>query len=165
MKEDRPRRKHDTPLVPVADQPIDRTRLGRATGSASATEPFNSVPPPDEVRLAKEIRSAVKTGVIELQKFSDSIRRGSSPAWPRAEILDRLARQIEHFRLISDRRPGASPMQRVTDMDHRWKSLCLRQTLDNAVSQLEKYKTKRFPSPRCASTIQIVRPSESRAET
>ncbi len=102
-------------------------------------DPFNSMPPPDAVRLAKEIRSAVKAGVIELQKFSDSIRRASSPAWPRAEILDRFVRQIEHFRLISDRRPDASPMQCVSDMDHRWKSLSLRQTLDNAVSQLERF--------------------------
>src|SRR5205823_5576488 len=35
----------------------------------------------------------------------------------------------------------------------------------NAVSFSSARTTNRFPSPRCASTIQIVRPLESRAET
>ena len=34
----------------------------------------------------------------------------------------------------------------------------------NAVSFLSAYTTNRFPSPRCASAIQIVRPLESIAE-
>jgi hypothetical protein len=35
----------------------------------------------------------------------------------------------------------------------------------NAVNFSSARTTKRFPSPRCASTIQIVRPSQSRADT
>jgi hypothetical protein len=49
---------------------------------------------------------------------------------------------------------GSSPQLRATDS-----------TSTNAVSFSSACTTKRFPSPRCASAIQIVRPFESIAET
>jgi hypothetical protein len=48
-----------------------------------------------------------------------------------------------------------------------WKTLRLRMTLSsstNAVGFSSARRTKRFASPQCASPIQIVRPSRSRAE-
>src|SRR5439155_5724010 len=53
-------------------------------------------------------------------------------------------------------------------MDEPYDHRLLRVTLSssrNAVSISSACTTKRFPSPRCASAIQIVRPSESTAET
>jgi hypothetical protein len=50
--------------------------------------------------------------------------------------------------------PTACPLARIADSNSR-----------NAVSFSSARTTKRFPSPRCASAIQIVRPLRSTAET
>ena len=41
----------------------------------------------------------------------------------------------------------------------------IRSSSQNAISNLSARTMKHFPSPRCASAIQIVRPSESRVDT
>lgn len=113
----------------------------KPTGRASS-DPFDRLPRPSRKRFAASIRKNVKDVISSLSAFSRSIHEGSNPAWPSKATFALFNAQLAAFRSISTRRNDALPIELVREMNHRWKSLRLRDTLTRVVCALEDYSGK-----------------------
>lgn len=102
-------------------------------------DPFDALPPPNRKKFRLALQTHLRTTLQSLKKFSDSVHAGRYPEWPGNFEFSLFMRQIETFRLISNRGPSAAPIQLIRDMDHRWPGLHIVRTLERVVSSLELY--------------------------
>jgi hypothetical protein len=102
-------------------------------------DPFDSLPPPNRKKFVLALKKHLTPPLESLKRFSDSISRGSYPDWPSNAELSLFARQIETFRLISNRSSDAKPIEVIRDIDHRWPGMHIVRTLDRVVSSVEAY--------------------------
>jgi hypothetical protein len=102
-------------------------------------DPFDALPRPDSKKFRLGLHAHLRTALCALNKFSDSVRAGRYPDWPNKNELALFTRQVEAFRLISNRSASARPIEVIRDMDHRWPKLEIIATLDGVISSLEIY--------------------------
>lgn len=102
-------------------------------------DPFDALPPSDQEEFVILLKRNLRTALESLKKFSASVQAGRYPEWPGNFELSLFLRQIEAFRLISNRGPSAAPIQLIRDMNHRWPGMHILRTLERVVSSLESY--------------------------
>src|SRR5882724_4846515 len=105
--------------------------------SPTLRDPFDALRPADRKKFGVALKKHVTPALESLKRFSNSIFLGTYPEWPGHAELSLFTHQIEIFRLISNRRTSASPMEVIRDMDHRWPGIHIARTLDRAVLSLE----------------------------
>lgn len=103
---------------------------------------LDALPPPNRTRFRKIIRNKLKDVIRSLSAFSASVRAGRKPDWSSSATLELFTAQLAAFRLISNRRTDARPIELVRDMDHQWTGLRLEKTLAGVVSALNAYSGK-----------------------
>jgi len=102
-------------------------------------DPFDALPPADRKKFVVALKRHLTPALESLKKFSDSVHAGRYPEWPGSFELSLFVRQIETFRLITNRGPTATPIQLIRDMNHRWPAMGILRTLERVVSSLELY--------------------------
>ncbi len=102
-------------------------------------DPFDALPKPDRKKFGIALKKHLTPALESLKKFSDSVRAGRYPDWPTKKELSLFMRQVEAFRLISNRSAEAHPIQVIREMNHRWPRLEIVAALDAVVSSLEDY--------------------------
>jgi hypothetical protein len=101
--------------------------------------PFEVLPPPNRKKFGVALKKHLTPALQSLKRFSDSISRGSYPDWPSNAELSSFTKQIETFRLISNRSSDARPIEVIRDMDHRWPGMHIIRTLERVVVSLQAY--------------------------
>lgn len=104
--------------------------------------PFDALPPPNPKFFRQTIRERLKDVVRSFSAFAVSVKAGRKPDWPPSATLELFTAQLAAFRQISNRRKGARPIELVREIDHRWKGLRLKITLNRVVSALNDYSGK-----------------------
>jgi hypothetical protein len=102
-------------------------------------EIFDSLPDPDPTKLAIIVRRNLERALPPLKKFIASVDKGYVPAWPTDAELYLLVAQVRWYRSISRRRPQATAMQIIREIDHRWTNLEIERTVDRLVRALDGY--------------------------
>ena len=102
-------------------------------------DPFDSLPAPDRNKFGVALKRPLTRALNSLERFCNSIVAGRYPEWPSSSELSMFLKQVETFRLISNRGSDADPMQLIRDMDHRWPGMHIARTLERVVSTIETY--------------------------
>ncbi len=103
---------------------------------------FDALPPPNPTFVRQTIRKHLKGVVRSFSAFSDSVQTGRKPDWPSSATLELFTAELAAFRLVSNRRKDARPIELVREIDHTWKGLHLKSTLTRVVSALNDYSGK-----------------------
>ena len=106
--------------------------------------------------------AATESGMKKLLLFSIILALAGLPSLSSSRTLAATTPRAKALSLASRTRLGTRWSNAETDQKCDW-SLKLFPARRSAF--IRARTTKRFPSPRCASTIQIVRPSQSKADT
>ena len=129
-------------------------------------DPFDGLPQADRNKFGVSLKKHLTPALQSLKRFSDSVAAGGYPDWPSNAELSLFTKQIKTFRLISNRRADATPMEVIRDMDHRWPGLHIVRTLERVVSSIESYVGRSLLAEVHAEAIKCRRdPKESELHT